>query len=399
MPAQIGIVPEIHAAAPAFVALRRDIHAHPELGHEEFRTSKLVADRLREWGYAVTEGIGGTGVVGQLSVGEGSRRIGIRADMDALPISETTGLPYASTFPGKMHACGHDGHTAILLSAAYYLANTRGFSGTLNLIFQPAEEGLGGAARMIEDGLFDRYPCDAIFALHNGPGLPVGHFAVREGAMAASSDSVSITLTGKGTHGAMPNFGRDPIVAAAGIVMALQTIVSRNLPATEAGVITVGALQAGSAHNVIPDTAQILLTVRSQDREVRDAMERRLRELVDLQARSFGVSAEIEYTNVSRVLVNTPAETRLMRSVLEELVGADHVVEPPKGIMGSEDFSWMLEQLPGCYVVLGNGAGSQGGCMVHNPGYDFNDEALSLGASLWARLVERYLIADASREA
>ncbi|AOZ00414.1 amidohydrolase [Cupriavidus sp. USMAHM13] len=395
MSTQPAIIPEIHASQADFVAIRRQIHAHPELGFEEERTSKLVAAKLREWGYDVTEGIGGTGVVGQLKVGSGTRRLGIRADMDALPIQETTGLPYASAVPGKMHACGHDGHTAILLAAAHYLARTRRFDGTLNLIFQPAEEGLGGAPRMMEDGLFERFPCDAVYALHNGPGVPVGHFVLREGVMAASSDSVTVTLTGKGTHGAMPSFGRDPIVAAAAIVMALQTIVARNIPATEAGVISVGALHAGKAHNVIPDSAQILLTVRAQDREVRDTLEQRLREVVELQAKSFGVAAQIDYQHISRVLMNAPEQTRFARSVIEELVGAERIVEPPKGMMGSEDFSWMLERVPGCYVVLGNGTDSHGGCMVHNPGYDFNDEALALGASLWARLTERYLVAGA----
>jgi len=387
------IIPEIHASQAEFVALRREIHAHPELGFEEIRTSRLVADKLAAWGYEVTEGVGGTGVVGQLKLGTGTRRIGIRADMDALPIVEATGLPYASTHHGKMHACGHDGHTAILLAAAHYFATTRRFDGTLNLIFQPAEEGQGGAQRMVSEGLFKRFPCDAVYALHNAPGVPLGHFVVNEGPTMASSDTVTITLTGKGTHGAMPQHGRDPIVAASAIVMALQTIVARNVAATEAGVVTVGSLQAGTTHNVIPETAKLLLTVRALDRAVRDTIEARVREVVDLQARSFGVSAEIDYRNITGVVVNTPAETRFIRGVIEDLVGPDCVQDLAKGAMGSEDFSWMLDEVPGCYVLLGNGVGSQGGCMVHNPGYDFNDEALPLGASMWARLVERYLVA------
>jgi len=387
------IIPEIHAHQAEFVALRRDIHAHPELGFEEVRTSRLVADKLAEWGYDVTVGVGGTGVVGQLKLGSGTRRIGIRADMDALPIVEATGLPYASTHHGKMHACGHDGHTAILLAAAHYLATTRRFDGTLNLIFQPAEEGQGGAQRMVADGLFKRFPCDAVYALHNAPGVPLGHFVVHEGPTMASADTVTVTLTGKGAHGAMPEHGRDPVVAAAAIVMALQTIVARNLSATDAGVISVGSLQAGTAHNVIPETAKILLTVRALDRTVRDTLEARMREVVDLQARSLGVSAEIDYHKVTSVVVNTPEETRFIRSVIQDLVGPDCVQDMDKGVMGSEDFSWMLDEVPGCYVLLGNGSGSQGGCMVHNPGYDFNDEALPLGASMWARLVERYLVA------
>ena len=385
------LIPDIVASADEFIALRHRIHRHPEIGFEEVATSQLVADCLRSWGYAVTTGIGGTGVVGQLKVGNGSKRLGIRADMDALPITETTGLPYASEIDGKMHACGHDGHTATLLAAAKYLAQTRQFDGTLNLIFQPAEEGLGGAARMIAEGLFDTFPCDAIFSLHNAPSLPVGQFALRAGAMAASSDSVTITLRGKGGHGAMPHFSQDPIVAAASIVMGLQTIVSRNIDAAETVVVTVGSIQAGSAPNVIPDSAKLLLTIRSLAVPVQTLIEERLRKLVKHQAESFNVSAEIVYKPISRVVVNTPDETAFARQVLTEMVGASHVIPMPTGLLGSEDFSWMLEQVPGCYVLLGNGVGQHGGCMIHNPGYDFNDAALVVGASYWGRLTEAFL--------
>ncbi|NHQ84409.1 amidohydrolase [Chromobacterium vaccinii] len=386
-----GVIPAIKQREEQFIAVRHSIHAHPELGFEEVATSKLVAESLRAWGYEVTAGIGGTGVVGQLRCGAGARRLGIRADMDALPIHEDTGLPYASKLPGKMHACGHDGHTAILLAAARHLADTREFDGTLNLIFQPAEEGQGGAARMMAEGLFERFPCDAVFALHNGPTLPVGSFIVQPGVLAASADIVSIKLTGKGGHGGMPHTCVDPIVAMASIILSLQTIVSRNLPPDQPAVVSIGSVQAGSASNVIPDCARLELTVRTYNPAIQQQIESRLRELVSLQAQSFGVTTEIEWTPVTRVLVNTPEETRIAREVAEAMVGPQAIVPLPAGAMGGDDFSWMLEKVPGCYVVLGNGVGSKGGCMIHNPGYDFNDEILSLGASYWARLAETYL--------
>lgn len=383
--------PEVAANAAEFVELRRRIHAHPEIGFEEVETSHLVAKCLRDWGYEVTVGLGKTGVVGQLRVGIGSRRLAIRADMDALPIQEATGLSYASRLPGKMHACGHDGHTAILLAAAHQLAKTRNFNGTLNVIFQPAEEGLGGALSMMNDGLFEKFPCDAAFALHNAPGVPVGQFVVRSGAMAASSDSFTITLTGKGAHGAMPHEGRDPVVAAASLVMALQTIMSRNVSSAKSAVLSVGAIQAGTAHNVIPDSARILVTVRTLDREVQALIEKRLRAIVEAQAAGFEVEATIEHRAVSRVLVNTPDETAFARAVIADLVGEDNILSPAPSASGSEDFAWMLERVPGCYVALGNGTGSRGGCMVHNPGFDFNDESIPVGASYWVRLAERFL--------
>ncbi|MFJ2362228.1 M20 aminoacylase family protein [Pseudomonas sp. NPDC087697] len=395
-PNQTYVIPEIQKTQDEFIRIRRQIHAHPELGFEEVETSRLVAANLKEWGYEVHEGMGGTGVVGRLKLGDSPKSIGLRADMDALPIEEATGLSYASKFVGKMHACGHDGHTAILLAAAHYLAKTRRFSGTLNLIFQPAEEGQGGALRMMADGLFERFPCDGIYALHNTPGLPVGMFAVLPGAVAASSDTVTITLKGKGAHGAKPHFGHDPIVAAASLVMALQTIVSRNVPASEAAVVTVGAIHAGNAHNVIPEQATLLLTVRAMDHAVRALLERRIRELSESHALSFGVTAEIEYNYVTSVLVNTEKETAIARAVILAQVGEKNIFTPPRNMqnMGGEDFSWMLEKVPGCYVALGNGVGEFGGCMNHNPGYDFNDEALPVGASYWANLVEHYLKKD-----
>jgi hippurate hydrolase len=393
LPHTMNIQPEISEQAAEFVELRRRIHAHPELGFEELETSRLVAEKLKSLGYEVTERLGGTGVVGRLKVGDGTRAIGIRADMDALPILEDTGLPYASQLHGKMHACGHDGHTAILLAAAQYFAQTRRFNGTLNLIFQPAEEGLGGAARMMKEGLFEKFPCDAVYALHNAPGVPVGAFIVQSGAMAASADIVTIKLTGKGIHAAMPHLGRDPVVAAASIVTALQTIVARNVAPADAAVVTVGAIQAGTTHNVVPSTATILMTVRTLNATVQQLIEARLREIVEGQASSFGVTAEIDYQPVTRVLMNTEKETALARQAAAAVVGAENIFPLPPGMMGGEDFSWMLEKVPGCYVALGNGHEGHGSCMIHNPGYDFNDQALPIGVSYWATLVEQYLTA------
>jgi len=378
--------------AQEFISIRQQIHQHPELGFEEFKTSELVAGKLSQWGYQVRRGLGGTGVVGQLKRGEGGKRLGLRADMDALPVQEKTGLRYASGRPGIMHACGHDGHTAMLLAAAQYLAQEGDFSGTLNLIFQPAEEGGGGAVRMMDDGLFDLYPCDAIFAMHNGPGTPQGHLVFREGPMMASSDYVTITLHGVGGHGAEPHRTADPIVAAASIVMALQTIVSRNAAPLEMAIVTVGALHSGQANNVIPETAVLELSVRALTREMRELLERRIKALVAAQAESFGVQAQIDYRAGYAVLVNSPAETEFARRIALDLVGADKVVRQGPPLTASEDFSFMLERVPGCYLIIGNGDG-EGSCMVHNPGYDFNDSNLKIGAAYWSRLAETFLAA------
>ena len=391
----------LQASADDFVALRRDIHQHPELGYEEFRTSELVAERLASWGYTVTRGLGGTGGVGQLRRGDGARRLGLRADMDALPIHEATGLPWASTHAGRMHACGHDGHTAMLLSAARHIAQDGRFSGTLNLIFQPAEEGLGGARQMMDDGLFERFPCDAIFGMHNMPGHRQGQLLLRDGATMASSDGLTITLTGKGSHGAMPHHGIDPVVAGASIVLGLQSIVARNVDPQAMAVITVGAFQAGQAHNVIPNEAVLKLSVRSLDRDVRATLLRRIEELIDAQARSFNLTWTMECVTGYPVLVNTAAETDFARQVAVELVGADNVVPQAAPLSGSEDFAFMLEQVPGSYLLIGNGDnsgephnGGHGACMVHNPGYDFNDANLPIGAAYWALLTERFLTED-----
>jgi hippurate hydrolase len=391
----------LHARIGEFVHLRRDIHQHPELAFDEHRTSALVADKLADWGYTVTRGLGGTGVVGTLVRGHGPRRLGLRADMDALPIAEASGVPWASTRAGLMHACGHDGHTAMLLAAARHLAEDGRFDGTLHLIFQPAEEGGGGALRMMADGLFERFPCDAIFAMHNMPGVPQGHLVFREGAAMASSDYATITLDGTGGHGAMPHRTADPIVAAAAVVMALQTIVSRNIDPLHAAVVTVGALHAGQANNVIPASATLELSVRALDREVRDTLQRRIRALVAAQAESFGVTARIDWRPGYAVLVNSPAETAFAREVGTELVGADRVTRQGPPLTGSEDFAFMLERVPGSYLLIGNGDASDGrpaggGCMVHHPGYDFNDANLPVGSAYWVALVQRFLRADAA---
>ncbi|WP_238265711.1 M20 aminoacylase family protein [Cupriavidus pauculus] len=380
----------IQTMAPEFVAIRHQIHAHPELAFEERRTSDLVAEQLSAWGYKVHRGLGTTGVVGTLTKGRGTRSLGIRADMDALPIQEKTGLEYASTLPGKMHACGHDGHTAILLCAARYLAESVDFNGTLNLIFQPAEENEGGALRMVEEGLFDLFPCDEIYALHNAPGLPVGQIGMIAGPAMASFDRATITLTGRSAHGAMPHHGIDVMQGAASMVLGLQSIVSREVDALKSAVITVGSIQAGATYNVVPESATIKIGVRTLDPQVRDHVERRLREFIQAQAQSYQLKADVLYERKYPVLVNHGAQTARAREVAVQLLGEDNVVARGP-VMGSEDFAYMLEHRPGAYVRLGNGLGEDGGCMVHNPLYDFNDRALPIGAAFWAALATSYL--------
>ena len=386
-----GVIAEIQAKEHTFTDLRQTLHRHPELGFEETFTSALVAEKLTEWGYEVTTGIAGTGVVGRLRRGTSDKSLGIRADMDALPITEASGLPYASENVGRMHACGHDGHTTILLAAAEHLAMHGAFDGTLNLIFQPAEEGLGGAPRMISEKLFERFPCDMIFGLHNGPTLPAGSFVIQPGVLAASSDAVHITLRGTGSHGGMPHQGRDPIVAMGAIILALQSIVSRNVPPSEAAVVTIGRVTAGVAANVIPDTAELSLTVRTYNPEVQNLIEARLRDIVEGQANSYGVEAEIDWRPISRVLSNAEAPVQLARRVAEDMVGPKAIIPLPAGAMGADDFSWMLEKVPGCYVVIGNGVEGNNAKMLHNPAYDFNDAIITAGASYWVRLTEEYL--------
>lgn len=392
------VLPEVREIASDMVALRHRIHAHPELAYEEFVTSDLVAQQLAAWGYEVHRGLAGTGVVGTLKLGSGRRRLGIRADMDALPIQEDSGVPYASKIAGKMHACGHDGHTAILLAAARCLAQARDFDGTLHLIFQPAEEGLGGARRMVEEGLFERFPCDAIFALHNMPGFPVGKFGFKQGPFMASSDSVTVTVVGRGGHGSAPHLAADPVVAAAHIVVALQTIVSRNVDPRDMAVVSVGAIHGGDAPNVIPGSVVMRLTVRAYRPEIRAMLRERITELVQAQAVTLGVSAEVDYHWRYPALVNDEASTALARQVALDWLGEDGLLPPLQPLTGSEDFSFMLERCPGSYLIVGNGVGDHhgsGGCMVHNPGYDFNDAMLPIAASYWVQLVRRFLHAPA----
>lgn len=385
------ILPGIRDITPAMIALRHEIHAHPELGFEEFKTSAQVIRCLRDWGYEVHQGLGETGVVGTLRNGEGPA-IGLRADMDALPIHETTGLPWASQVEGKMHACGHDGHTAMLLAAAWDLAKRRPFRGTLHLFFQPSEEGHrgSGAKRMLDDGLFNLFPCQAIFAMHNMPGVPLGKLGFLPGPFMASTDSAIIRIQATGGHGAMPHKAVDPIVVCASLVMALQSIVSRNVPPLEMAVITVGAIIAGEAPNVIPETAQMRLSIRALRPDIRALLRQRIIALAEAQASGFGARAEVEYKYGYPLLVNDVEMTRLAKEVARDWLGEEGLVTNMQPLTGSEDFAFWLEHVPGCYLIIGNGDG-EGGCMVHNPGYDFNDQALPIGASYWVKLVERYL--------
>ena len=390
------LLDSLQERAAEFVNIRRAIHRHPELAFEEHQTAALVADNLRSWGYEVEQGIGGTGVVGTLVRGNGKKRLGLRADMDALPIQETSGVAWRSELPGMMHACGHDGHTAMLLAAARHLAERGDFSGTLHLIFQPGEEGGGGALRMMEDGLFERYPCDAIFAMHNMPGIPQGNLVLRQGATMASSDYATVHLHGLGGHGAMPHLACDPVVAAASIVMALQTIVSRNVDPQLTAVVTVGAIQAGQANNVIAAQARLEISVRALDPQVRKMLEQKVKAIVTAQAQSFGVQAEIDWRPGYAVLVNTEKETNIVRQVALELMGPDRVTLQGPALTGSEDFAFMLERVPGSYLLIGNGDATHGGvaahaCMVHNPGYDFNDSNIPVGSAYWVLLAERFL--------
>ncbi len=382
---------DIRAHEEEMVAIRHQIHANPELAFQEFATADLVAERLARWGYAVHRGLGGTGVVGTLRAGTSNRHIGLRADMDALPIAETSGKPWASQVLGKMHACGHDGHTAMLLAAARHLAATRNFDGHLHLVFQPAEEGQGGARKMLEDGFLDLFPCDAMYGMHNGPGKPLGKFALVPGYAMSSSDTVIVTVRGVGGHGAMPQHAVDPVVAGSAIVMALQSIVSRNVPPLQMGIITVGAFISGEAPNVIPGTAELRLTVRAFHPGVRDLLQKRITEICQTQAAVFGATAEVDYQRRYPVLNNDPAQTDFCRRVITDWAGADSILANEEPVTGSEDFAFFLEKVPGCYVFIGNGEGSDGGCMVHNAGYDFNDRVLSTGASYWVKLAEAAL--------
>jgi hippurate hydrolase len=376
--------------AEALIAIRRDLHAHPELGLEEFRTSDLVARELTAMGYKVERGLAKTGLVATLTNGSSAKSVGIRADMDALPITEETGLPYASTKPGLMHACGHDGHTTMLLGAARSIAERRNFDGTVHLIFQPAEENLGGAEIMVKEGLFDRFPCDAVFALHNDPNMPFGQFAFREGPIMAAVDEAIIKVKGSGGHGSEPEHTADPIVAGASMIMALQSIVSRNIAALDPAVVTVAAFHGGSASNIIPSNAEIVVGIRTFSPTVRDEIERRIKLIASNQAESFGVRAEVDYLRSYDATVNHKAETDFARALAVKFAGPEKVIDMERPMMGSEDFAYMLVERPGTYFFLG-GARGKDDFPLHHASYNFNDDLLPVGAAFWTELVETYL--------
>ena len=383
--------------ASSIAAIRRDIHAHPELCFEEIRTADLVAQKLTEWGIPIHRGMGKTGVVGILKCGTSDRAIGLRADMDALPMQEFNQFAHASQHAGKMHACGHDGHVAMLLAAAQYLSKHQDFDGTVYFIFQPAEEGGGGAREMIRDGLFDKFPMQAVYGMHNWPGLKEGQFALSAGAVMASSNEFKITIHGKGCHAALPHNGIDPVVIACQMVQSFQTIISRNKKPVDAGVISVTMINAGEATNVVPDHCELQGTVRTFSVEVLDMIEQRMRDVAAHISAAFGATCTFEFERNYPPTINHHAEANFAREVMTDIVGADNVMaqEPT---MGAEDFSYMLQAKPGAYCFIGNGDGvhreighGEGPCTLHNPNYDFNDALIPLGATYWVKLVEASL--------
>lgn len=371
-------------------AVRRDIHAHPELAFEEHRTAELVASRLEALGIETHRGIGRTGVVGALRAGASNRAIGLRADMDALPITERNDFPHHSRNPGRMHACGHDGHTTMLLGAAEWLAQQGGFDGTVYLLFQPAEEGEGGAREMIEDGLFERFPMEAVFGMHNWPGLAAGHFAVHDGPVMACADRFDIEISGHGAHAAMPHQGVDPVVTGAALVQALQTIASRTMDPLDSVVVSVTQFHAGEAYNAIPERARLAGTVRAFRPEVRDRVEETMQRICTGVAAAFGTRINCEYCRGYPPTINTSAEAALCARVAREVAGEAGVDTAPRPSMGAEDFSYFLQERPGAYVWIGNGPG-EGGCTLHNPHYDFNDAILAPGVAYWVHLAQTFL--------
>ena len=379
-------------------AIRRDIHAHPELCYDEHRTSDLVARMLASWNIEVHRGLAGTGVVGVIRNGTGPRMVGLRADMDALPIAEANRFDHRSVHPGKMHACGHDGHVAMLLAAARYLAEMRPFSGTVVLVFQPAEEGGGGARRMVNEGLFKQFPVDAIFGMHNWPGMPVGQFGTRAGALMASSNEFEIRVDGRGSHAAMPHLGIDPVFVAVQIAQGLQGIVTRVKKPVDAAVLSITMIHAGAATNVVPDRATIDGTVRTFDGAVTDLIEQRMRQVAQGTAAAHGARAEVDFVRNYPPTVNHASATEFACNVLDDIVGAGNVQREIEPTMGAEDFSFLLQARPGAFLFIGNGGGDHRGidhgpgpCMLHNASYDFNDELIPLGATFWVRLVEKFL--------
>jgi hippurate hydrolase len=390
-------IESILADAASIATLRRDIHAHPELCFQEDRTSDLIAKALTDWGIPVHRGLGKTGVVGIVKHGSSSRAVGLRADIDALPMTEHNRFAHASQHPGKMHACGHDGHTAMLLAAAKHLSRHRDFDGTVYLVFQPAEEGGGGAREMIKDGLFDKFPMEAIFGAHNWPGMAVGQFAVKTGPCFASSNEFRITIRGKGSHAALPHNGVDPVPVACQMVQAFQTIISRNKRPIDAGVISVTMIHAGEATNVVPDSCVLEGTVRTFTLEVLDMIEARMKAVAEHTCAAFGASCEFVFHRNYPPTINHDAETAFFRRVAAAVAGADNVLEF-EPTMGAEDFSYFLQARPGCYFLIGNGDGSHragghgmGPCMLHNPSYDFNDDLIPLGGTLWVQLAQAWL--------
>lgn len=392
------LVEPILARLPELQEIRRDLHAHPELCYEEQRTADVVAARLTEWGIPIVRGLGVTGVVGIVKNGASPRAIGLRADMDALPMQETNAFAHASRHPGKMHACGHDGHTAMLLGAAHHLAQHRNFDGTVYLIFQPAEEGGGGARRMMDDGLFEQFPMDAVYGMHNWPGIPEGNFGVVPGPMMASSNEFRVTVRGKGAHAAQPHRGIDPVMVAVQIAQAWQTIVSREKNPLESAVLSITQIHAGSATNVIPDEAELVGTVRTFSTGVLDLIQRRMEEIAHGVAAAFNASVDFSFKRNYPPLINHPEQTAFAVEAMRAVVGADRVDTKVEPTMGAEDFAFMLQEKPGCYVFIGNGEGAHrasghglGPCQLHNTSYDFNDKLLPIGASYWVRLVEMSL--------
>jgi amidohydrolase len=391
------LLESIVADAELMRTLRRDIHAHPELSFQETRTSDLIARQLTEWGIPIQRGLGKTGVVGIVKNGSSRRSIGLRADIDALPVTERNEFAHASQNSGKMHACGHDGHTTMLLAAAKYFSQHRNFDGTVYLVFQPAEEQGGGAKHMIDEGLFERFPMEAMFGAHNWPGLSVGQFAIKEGPSFASSSEFYLKVRGKGSHAAMPHQALDPIPAACAMVQAFQTIISRNARPLEAGVVSVTMMHAGEATNVIPEVCQLAGTVRTFTTELLDMIEHRMKTISEATAAAYGVTCDFDFKRSYPPTVNHPAETAFARNVMTELVGAENVMEF-EPTMGAEDFSYFLQAKPGAYFLIGNGDGAhresghaEGPCMLHNPTYDFNDALIPLGATLWVKLAEKWL--------
>ena len=392
----MNLIEPILADAAAVAAIRRDIHAHPELCFQEERTADVIAKALTDWGIPIHRGMGKTGVVGIVKNGNSPRAVGLRADIDALPMTEHNTFAHASRHAGKMHACGHDGHTAMLLAAAKHLSRHRNFDGTVYLVFQPAEEGGGGAREMIKDGLFDKFPMGAMFGVHNWPGMKVGAFGVNPGAMMASSNEFNITIRGRGAHAAMPHLGIDPVPVACQMVMAFQTIITRNRRPIDPGVISVTMIHGGEATNVVPDMCQIRGTVRTFSMETLDMIEARMAVVAEHTCAAFGASCDFKFTRNYPPTVNHPAETEFIKRVLGGVVGASnvHAFEPT---MGAEDFSFFLQAMPGCYFVIGNGEGEHrdgghglGPCMLHNPSYDFNDDLIPLGATAWVRIAEEW---------